>query len=507
MAQPGGKIDLRRLLQITRRWKWLLIVPPILALAGAYIYVVTTPPLYTSTTTIMLGANQAVIKSITDIAPGTEIKRLPKITDIAENIRQQLLAETTLNKVLDRTGLKPSESIIERAEELARLQSHADKQEIIRKLQLEWLAQKVETALSFPRRGNYIQLSITHANPDIAYNLTKSLAEVFIEESLLAESVGPRETYVFASKQLEENKQKLEEAREKLRAFKTNMAWSQTRSVGINLQNEAQIDVQIKSVDIEISQKRGQLQSLENQLGEMKDRIAFQFSGKAGSLRGQMLDKISSVAQLMVQASWRDPQVIKLNQEIATLREELQNEIHAAGVGAGNGYAARELDLAVQRQMMLTDLELLYRQKSVLEGLVQTYKQSLTQRPSQDLELAQLQNNVNKLEEIVRTFEDQVRSTELLDGLRRSDADVRYNITDPANRPITPNTADQPKIVIMALFGGLGLGVALVYLIEFFDHSFKSVEDIEQVLGLTVLGTVPKIEFGETDRAKREAAV
>jgi uncharacterized protein involved in exopolysaccharide biosynthesis len=513
MAQPGGKIDLRRLLQIARRWKWLLIAPPILASAGAYVHVMTTPPLYTSTTTIMLGANQAVTKSFTDIVPGTEIKRLPKIIDIAENIRQQLLAESTLNKVLDRTDLKPSESIIQRAEELARLQSHADKQEIIRKLQLEWLAQRVETALSFPRRGNYIQLSITHVNPDIAYNLTKNLADVFIEESLLAESVGPRETYVFASKQLEENKQKLEEAREKLRAFKTNMAWSQVRSVGVNLQNEAQIDAQIKSVDIEISQKRGQLQSLENQLGEMKDRIAFQFSGKTGGLRGQMLEKISSVAQLMVQASWRDPQVIKLNQEIATLREELQNEIRASGVGgahpggAGNGYSARELDLAVQRQMTLTDLELLYRQKSVLEGLVQTYKQSLTQRPSQDLELAQLQNNVNKLEEIVRTFEDQVRSTELIDGLRRSDADVRYNITDPANRPITPNTADQPKIVIMALFGGLGLGVGLVYLIEFFDHSFKSVEDIEQVLGLTVLGTVPKIEFGEIDRAKRKAAV
>ncbi|MDZ7363044.1 MAG: Wzz/FepE/Etk N-terminal domain-containing protein [candidate division KSB1 bacterium] len=508
MAQSGGKIDLRRLLQIARRWKWLLIAPPILALAGAYAYVVTTPPLYTSTTTIMLGANQAIIKSITDIAPGTETKRLPKITDIAENIRQQLLAESTLNKVLDRTDLQPSQSIIERAEELARKQSHADKQEIIRKLQLEWLAQKVETALSFPRRGNYIQLSITHVNPDIAYNLTKNLAEVFIEESLLAESVGPRETYVFASKQLEENKQKLEEAREKLRAFKTNMAWSQMRSVGINLQNEAQIGAQIKSVDIEISQKRGQLQSLDHQLGEMRDRIAFQFSSKAGSLRGQMLDKISSVAQLMVQASWRDPQVIKLNQEIATLREELQNEIRASGVGAAsNGYSARELDLAVERQMTLMDLELLNRQKSVLEGLVQMYKQSLTQRPSQDLDLAQLQNNVTKLEEIVKTFEDQVRSTKWVEDLRRSDAEVRYNITDPANRPIMPNTADQPKILIMALFGGLGLGVGLVYLIEFFDHSFKSVEDIEQVLGVTVLGTVPKIEFGETDRAKRKAAV
>jgi tyrosine-protein kinase Etk/Wzc len=503
MAQDG-KIDLRRLLQIARRWKWLIIVPPIAALLGAYAYVSTTPPQYTSTTTIMLGENQAIIRGVKDIAPGTDVKRLPKITDIAENIRQQLLAETTLNKVLDRTALKPTESILERAQKLLRLQPDADKQEVVRKLQLEWLAQKVETALSFPKRGNYIQLSIAHTNPDIAYKLTKNLAEVFIEESLLAESVGPRETYAFASKQLEENKLKLEEAREKLRRFKTNMVLTQTQSFDVNLQNGAQINAQIKSLDVEIFDKQRQLQSLENQLGDMKNLIAISLSGKAGSLRALMLEKIASVAQLMIQANWRDPQVIKLNQEIATLREELQQEIRATGAAGASGFSPRDLELAVQRQMTLTDLELLNRHKAILEGLVQTYKQSLTLRPSQDLELMQLQNNVSTLEEIVRTFEDQVRGTQWVEDLRRSDAEVRYNITDPAKQPITPNTAEQPKMLIMAFFGGLGLGAGLVYLIEFFDHSFKTVEDVEQVLGLTVLGTVPKIDFGETNRAKQK---
>jgi uncharacterized protein involved in exopolysaccharide biosynthesis len=494
MAQ-GGKIDLRSLLQIGKRWKWLLILPPIVALIGAYAYVATTPPQYTSTTTILFGSNQFITPEMTKVLPGTEAKRF-KIIDVAENIRQQLLAETTLNKVIERSGLRPSQSMIEAAKEVLRNQPGADEQEVIRGLQLAWLYKKVETAVTFPKRGNFVQLSITHTDPEQAYLLTKNLAEVFIEESLLAEEVGPRETLVFATKQLEEYNRKLEQAREELRQFKTGMVRAQTRSVDVNVQNETQINTQLKSLAVDIADKRGQLLAVENQMGALKDRIAIRLSGRATGLRAQMIEKISSAALLMVQANWKDPQVIKLNQEIAALRESLLQEIRAA-ISSANGFSQRDLDLAVQRQMMLADLELLDRHEAVLEGLVQTYKQSLTQRPTDDLELAQLQSNVNTYEELVKKFEEQVRSSQIGGALRRSDAEVRYKVLDPANRPITPNTADQPKILLMVFFGGLGFGIGLVYLIEFFDHSFKSVDEIEQFLGVTVLGTVPKLDFGE----------
>jgi uncharacterized protein involved in exopolysaccharide biosynthesis len=497
MAQ-GGKIDLRSLLQIGKRWKWLLIVPPILALIGAYAYVATTPPQYTSTTTILLGSNQFITQDPTKITSGSDGRARFKIVDVAENIRQQLLAETTLNKVIERSSLRPSQGMLDAAKEIVRKRPNANEQEIIRGLQLAWLSKKLETAVTFPKRGNFVQLTVTHTNPEQAYLLTKNLAEVFIEESLLAEGVGPRETFVFASEQLEVYGKKLEEAREELRRFKTGIVRAQTRSFDVNVQNEGQIRQEIKTLTVEAAEKKSQLRAIENQMGTLKERIAIQLSDRAMAMRAQMIEKISSVAVLMVQASWKDPQVIKLNQEIANLRESLQQEIRATGAkSSANGYASGELDLAVQRQIMLTDLELLDRHKAVLEGLVQNYKQSLTQQPSLDLELEQLESNVNTYEDIVKTFEEKARNSKIVDAQQRSDAEVRYKILDPANRPITPNTADQPKIIMMALFGGLGFGIGLVYLIEFFDHSFKSVDEIEQFLGVTVLGTVPKLDFGE----------
>jgi uncharacterized protein involved in exopolysaccharide biosynthesis len=456
----------------------------------------------------MFGSNQTILQNVQDITPGVETKSRFKITDVAENIRQQLRAESTLNKVIDRTGLKPTAAILERAQEILRTQPDANENDLIRKLQLEWLANKMETALAFPKRGNYIQLSITHTNPEIAYKLTKNLAEAFIEESLIAESIGPRGTKEFAEKQRAAYTQKLEEAREKLRQFKMNVVRSQTQNFDVNVQNEPQINAQLKSLAVEISGKRSQLQDIEAQLREKKNHIAVQLSPKAVSLRVQMLEKTTNVAELMVRADWRDPQVIKLNQETASLREALQQEIHSTGVSnAKTGYLPRDVDLAVQRQMVLTDLDLLNQRKAVLNGLVQRYKQSLTIQPSQDLILAQLQDSINTYDRYVKTFDEQVRGIDALDALRESDAKVRYKILDRASKPITPNTADNPKILLMAFFGGIGFGVGLVYLIEFFDHSFKSAEEVEQVLGLTVLGTVPKIDFGETIRVKREAAV
>src|SRR5574341_1156330 len=150
MAQ-GGKIDLRRLLQIAKRWKWLLIMPPILALIGAYAYVATTPVLYTSSTTIMLNPDQAVSTTVSEM-PGMQPQRQVRMVEIGESIRQQLLAESTLNKVLDRAGIKPTHGMLDRAKEILQTQTEASEWEILRRLQLEWLAQKVEASLTFPER-------------------------------------------------------------------------------------------------------------------------------------------------------------------------------------------------------------------------------------------------------------------------------------------------------------------------------------------------------------------
>ena len=64
-------------------------------------------------------------------------------------------------------------------------------------------------------------------------------------------------------------------------------------------------------------------------------------------------------------------------------------------------------------------------------------------------------------------------------------------IIDRALVPKWPIGPNRKKNILVASAIGFALGVFIILLIEFLDNTFKKPEDIERVLGLTVLGTIP----------------
>jgi hypothetical protein len=98
-------------------------------------------------------------------------------------------------------------------------------------------------------------------------------------------------------------------------------------------------------------------------------------------------------------------------------------------------------------------------------------------------------------------------STQITESVQNTDLGVSIEVVEDAAKPLSPVRPNKPKIIIIAvLFGGV-LGVGSLVVSEYSDTSFKTVEEVEQKLGLTVLGTIPRSDpskgWKSADRRKK----
>jgi len=106
--------------------------------------------------------------------------------------------------------------------------------------------------------------------------------------------------------------------------------------------------------------------------------------------------------------------------------------------------------------------------------------------------LDQFDREVAAARELRDRFAEQQESSQISMALTRESV---FRIIDPAKIPRQPFAPNHIKIIIMGVALGLIIGVGAVFLSEFFDKSFNTVDEVEEVLGLPVIGVIPKIEY------------
>jgi capsular polysaccharide biosynthesis protein len=75
-------------------------------------------------------------------------------------------------------------------------------------------------------------------------------------------------------------------------------------------------------------------------------------------------------------------------------------------------------------------------------------------------------------------------------NIKKSD---NVQILDPAELPTSPDSPRPMLNMAIAFFLGIMVSVGLVFLLEYLDNTIKTPDDIEKLLGIPVIGTIPLI--------------
>ena len=473
-SEQAIRIDLREYWQIFLRRKHLFFLPLVgilvVVLLGSY----KISPIYESFTTIMVGERRIVSRQVERVVPGAGNM------DRMDTLRRQVMSGEYLEELIKRLNLDQNPKLWEKAVELKAKHPDLKTDKIVTRILLESLKEKAITVQT--TGGNVLRITARWNTPEGAYLMAQTLGDIFIQETQKEELGGVREALSFSKEQLEIYQAKLKESEDKLRRFREKMLKDQIQDYSVTSANLAQINSMISSTEIELKEAEDHLNSLKSKLDQKElFSISHLSSPELLKLEDELKRAIDQLPGLLGKYSWIDARVIKLNQLIGDIRERIRKQI---------GKESSSLHL-IEAKTTQQDIKFLKRKKENLMNFVGEYTKSLTKGPAQELTLSRLQNEVDSNRRLYNMFLEQSQGSQIEESLKRAEAEYRFKILEPATKPLRPVKPNRKKLLFLGFILGSAAGFGLVFFSEYMDHSFTKVEEVEALLGIPVLGTIP----------------
>jgi tyrosine-protein kinase Etk/Wzc len=348
-------------------------------------------------------------------------------------------------------------------------------------LSIERLKSMVEA--EHQERTNIIDIKAVSKDPREASMIANAFAQAYREYNIQEKNKKTIETKNFIEEQLQSTSVKLKEAERNLQTFKEGYALisldAQTQNI---LDKIYSVETEYEKIKTKRDEIASQLKLLEN--GGRDSRGKFKrvfFSAPPDSpvygLKTRLSELFLKRQTLLINLTVKHPQVREVDDQIRAVIQETRKELDSLF----RTYTIREQDL----------LEKLARLREENQRL-----------PEKALKLIRLQREVELQASLYSQLKEKYQET----LIQESSKVEEVSIVKPAVPPTQPyNIPSKLMIITTGIVMGLIIGVVFAFTLEMFDTSMGTIEDVEELMQVPVLGVIPFLQSGElpADRIER----
>ena len=189
MINPAKNFTLDEYLEILRRRMWYIIIPFVLVMAGASIYVIAAPRQYKASTLVLISPQKVPAAFVQTTVTSQVEERLQSIT-------QEVMSRTSLEKIITELRLYEKE------------RKRLSKEETV-----ELMRKNIKIDLPTTKRAektNFFSISFIGDDPNTVTNVANRLSSLVIEENLKVREQQAAGTSEFMINELAEAKAKLD---------------------------------------------------------------------------------------------------------------------------------------------------------------------------------------------------------------------------------------------------------------------------------------------------------
>src|SRR5437773_2177374 len=226
--------------------------------------------------------------------------------------------------------------------------------------------------------------------------------------------------------------------------------------------------------------------------------VADRFVEVAASLKREKLTELTRILGTQLAQAQRD--LSAKQADLRTLRAHYTDASPAVRRLAAEVAALERQTIPALAGALAAELRVREQQ---LGERVDAASANLRKIPPLAVEETRLQRAVTLAEQVVVNLQQRYEEARLADVSSLSDV----RVLDRAVVPQMPGGSLGPIFVVLALIGGLGLGVAGAVVLDYGDRHVHHPDQVTQRMGLTILGAVPHVDWHNGKREESAGQV
>lgn len=457
---------------IIKRRKFSIIVPFFFAVILATILVFALPPVYLSSSTILIEDQEIPSDFVRTTVTSFVEKRL-------QEIKQKIISTSRLQEIIDKYEL------------YADAKKYKTKEEIIENMRDDINLQLINAEVIDKRTGRNTNVTVAFTlsyegenDPVKVQRVASVLTSLFLEENIKVRERQTRETSIF----FEEEKNKIEKS-----IYEIEAEISSFKEKHINELPEL---MQVNTQELHLTEMN--IERYLEQLRSLKEKEA-SFIAQLSSTSPQLADE-ERMSKLMLELNrlkslYSDeyPEIIYLKKEIDELGKRTNCQINKNNISntVGKPTNPAYINIASQLSSAQSEIQSVKQQIANYEKKSNLLREYIKSTPVVEQEYRKLLMERDSLKIKYDDLMQKFMEARVAQGLESDQKGERFTLIDPALLPEKPYKPNRLAIFIIGIVLGIGCSIGLTAILEITDDTIRDARQLSLHANVPVLSVIP----------------
>lgn len=325
-----------------------------------------------------------------------------------------------------------------------------------------------------------ISIGFTSTDPRLAAKITNSLADLYIIEQLEVKFSATQRAAQWLNDRVAGLQQRVKKSERAVESFRARSDLLQGKGVNLVTQNMVELNAELVKAEtaFAVAQARlNQVRKIRTTTNDISSIAEVIDSKLIQRLREEQAKVERKAAELSVEYGERHPKLVNVRAEVNDIQKSIENEV-------------RKILKVLERSVGVAKA----RRDSLKTSLAET-KTAVSKANRQQVLLRALEREANADRLLLDTFLAKFKETSEQEDRSVQVADAR--IISSADIPTSPSSPKKKILLFVALVAGLSFGIAIALFIEYLDHGYRTVEQLERGLNTSVLSHIPLLKRSE----------